>query len=96
MDQSKSPTNAMDQSKSPTNYSAITKYGAWIVLAVALTGAAQFDTTSQLAAAFAYLILVAALLWYGPTAFTNINKLIGGTPNTLPPVISTTKLKNLL
>ena len=45
----------MSTSNSPSNYNAITKYGAWIILAVALTGAAQFDTTAQLAAAFAYL-----------------------------------------
>lgn len=67
----------MSDSKSPTNYDAVTKYGAWIVLAVALTGAAQFDTTAQLAASFAYLILVAALLWYGPEAFKNIQGLTG-------------------
>jgi hypothetical protein len=67
----------MSASNAPSNYDAITKYGAWIILAVALTGAAQFDTTAQLAAAFAYLILVAAILWYGPAALTNIQSLIG-------------------
>ena len=64
-------------SNAPANYSAITKYGAWMILAVSLTGAAQFDTTAQLAAAIAYLILVAAALWYGPAALTNINGLVG-------------------
>ena len=67
----------MSTSNSPSNYNAITKYGAWIILAVALTGAAQFDTTAQLAAAFAYLILVAAILWYGPEALKNIQGLTG-------------------
>jgi hypothetical protein len=69
-------------SKQPADYSIITQYGPWIVLAVVLTGAAQFDSTAQLAAAFAYLILVAAALWYGPVALTNINGLTkGSTPN---------------
>ncbi len=61
----------------PANYDAITKFGPWIVIAVVLTGAAQFDTTAQLAAAMAYLILVAAALWYGPAALTNIKGLTG-------------------
>jgi hypothetical protein len=72
----------MDSSKAPTNYSQITQYGAWIVLAVVLTGAAQFDSTSQLAAAFAYLILVAAALWYGPNALKNIGGLAGSSGTT--------------
>ena len=64
-------------SKAPINYDVITRFGPWLVIAVALTGAAQFDTTAQLAAAMAYLILVAAVLWYGPAALTNINSLTG-------------------
>jgi hypothetical protein len=72
----------MDASKGPANYSQITKYGPWIVLAVVLTGAAQFDSTSQLAAGFAYLILVAAILWYGPNALKNIQGLTGQKPGT--------------
>lgn len=64
-------------SKAPANYDVITRFGPWLVIAVALTGAAQFDTTAQLAAAMAYLILVAACLWYGPEALKNINGLTG-------------------
>ena len=72
-------------SKSPANYDPITRFGPWLIIAVALTGAAQFDTTSQLAAAMAYLILVAAALWYGPAALTNINSLVpAGTKKSLP------------
>ena len=82
----------MSASKSPTNYDAVTKYGAWIILAVALTGAAQFDTTAQLAAAFAYLILVAAILWYGPAALTNIQGLTGNSGSSTTSTTSTTKL----
>jgi hypothetical protein len=67
-------------SKSPSNYSPITQYGAWIVLGVVLLGAAQFDTTAQLAAGFAYLILVAAVLWYGSPALANINKISKNVP----------------
>jgi hypothetical protein len=67
-------------SKSPSNYSAITQYGAWIVLGVVLLGAAQFDTTAQLAAGFSYLILVAAILFYGSPALANIKTLGGNTP----------------
>jgi hypothetical protein len=67
-------------SKAPSNYNPITQYGAWIVLGVVLLGAAQFDTTAQLAAGFAYLILVAAILWYGQSALTNIKSLSGNTP----------------
>ena len=70
-------------SAAPTNYSDITKYGAWIVLAVALTGGAQFDSTAQLSAAFAYLILVAALMFYGLTAFANVQKLISPAATTV-------------
>jgi hypothetical protein len=71
---------ALPDSKSPSNYNPITQYGAWIVLGVVLLGAAQFDTTAQLAAGFAYLILVAAILWYGQNALTNIKSLGGNTP----------------
>jgi hypothetical protein len=67
-------------SKAPSNYNPITQYGAWIVLGVVLLGAAQFDTTAQLAAGFAYLILVAAILWYGENAIANIQHLLGNTP----------------
>lgn len=62
----------------PSNYSPILDYAPWIVLAVVLTGAAQFDTTAKLSSAFAYLILVAAVLFYGPEAIKNVNKLVGG------------------
>jgi hypothetical protein len=72
-------------SQQPANYNMITQYGPWIVLAVVLTGAAQFDSTAQLAAAFAYLILVAAALWYGPVALTNINGLTKGVTSTATP-----------
>ena len=74
-------------SNAPSNYSAITQYGSWIVIAVVLTGAAQFDTTAQLAAAFAYLILVAAALWFGPAAITNVNGFIS--PKTVAPKATT-------
>ena len=83
----------MSDSNSPTNYNAVTKYGAWIVLAVALTGAAQFDTTAQLAASFAYLILVAAILWYGPAALANIQGLTG-TNGTSSSSSTTTKIQS--
>lgn len=67
----------MDQSKSPANYNTIFQYGSWLVIAVVLTGAAQFQTTAKLAAAFAYLILVATILYYGPEALRNVNNLTG-------------------
>jgi hypothetical protein len=71
--------NPSQPSKAPFNYSPITQYGSWIVLAVVLTGAAQFDSTAQLAAYFAYLILVTATLWYGPAAIANVNGFISPT-----------------
>jgi hypothetical protein len=67
----------MDTSKSPTNYDTIFQYGSWLVIGIVLTGAAQFDSTAKLAAAFAYLILVATALYYGPAAIKNINNLSG-------------------
>jgi phosphotransferase system glucose/maltose/N-acetylglucosamine-specific IIC component len=69
-------------SNAPANYDVITRFGPWLVIAVALTGAAQFDTTAQLAAAMAYLVLVASVLWYGPAALTNINSLAPGKKTT--------------
>jgi phosphotransferase system glucose/maltose/N-acetylglucosamine-specific IIC component len=77
-------------SKAPVNYDVITRFGPWLVIAVALTGAAQFDTTAQLAAAMAYLILVASVLWYGPAALTNINSLAK------PTTTSTTQVKPII
>jgi len=70
----------MQDSKTPANYSALTQYGAWIVLGVVLLGAAQFDTTAQLAAGFAYLILVATILWYGQNALTNLKGIGSNVP----------------
>jgi hypothetical protein len=67
----------MDASKSPANYNTIFQYGSWLVIAVVLTGGAQFDSTAKLSAAFAYLILVATVLYYGPAAIKNINNLSG-------------------
>ncbi len=70
---------------SNVSYDPLKQIGAWIVLAVILTGAAQFDTTAKLAAAFAYLVLVMAAMYYGPEALVNINTLINSTTNATPP-----------
>ena len=70
----------MANSGSSPDYSTIQQYGAWIIIATVLLGAAQFDSTSQLAATFAYLILVAAILWYGQTALANIKGISGNSP----------------
>lgn len=85
--------NPSQPSNAPSNYNQITKYGAWIVIAVALTGAAQFDSTAQLAAAFAYLILVAAALWFGPAAIANVNKIIAPVTAAVAPVATVTPAK---
>ena len=50
----------------------------WGVLWVVLIGLADIDTTAELASAFAWLIFVAVLLLYGPTAFANISTLTQG------------------
>ena len=65
------------------DYSSLTGNASWAIIAVVLLGAAQFDTTSKLAAAFAYLILVAAILYYGPEAVKNVNNLVGNKTTTV-------------
>jgi hypothetical protein len=60
----------------PISYSSVTQYGPWIVIAIVLSGAAQFDTTAKLASAFAYLVLVATILYYGQEAAINLDKII--------------------
>ena len=67
-------------SKAPVSYSQITNYAPWIVIGVVLIGAGQFDSTAQLAAGFAYLILVGTILYYGEQAMTNVNKLVNSAP----------------
>ena len=67
----------MDTSKNPSNYNNLTQYGSWIVIGVVLLAGGQFDSTAELSAAMAYLILVAVALWYGPAALANVNSFIG-------------------
>jgi hypothetical protein len=75
-------------------YNQITKYGSWIVIAVVLTGAAQFDSTAQLSAAFAYLILVAAVMFYGSNAIANVNALVSGGKSTSTTTTLTPEVKS--
>lgn len=48
------------------------------VVGFVLFVAADFPATSQLAVAFAYLIMVAALIAAGPAAFGRISSLVNG------------------
>jgi hypothetical protein len=48
----------------------------WIVLAGFLIIASDFPATSELALAFAYLILISVLLVAGPDAFNNITTML--------------------
>lgn len=78
--QPQSSLPSIKDSKAPANYSQITNYAPWIVIGVVLIGAGQFDSTARLAAGFAYLILVATILYYGEQAMTNVNKLVNSAP----------------
>jgi hypothetical protein len=69
-----------NQSFANVDYTQILNFAPWLVLAVVLLGGAQFDSTSKLSAAFAYLILVAAILFYGPQAIANVNSMVGSKP----------------
>lgn len=57
------------------------------ILFIMLSFAADFDSTADLARAFAFLILVATLLNSGGAAFTNIGTLAGRGNKTLVPVL---------
>ena len=60
---------------------------AWGFLFVTLTVVSDFDATADLAAAFALLIFLSALLLNGESAFLNMQKLISPTANTFGPRI---------
>jgi len=47
----------------------------WMMLFVMLTILSDFDATSELAGAFAMLIMLTTLITLGPDAFANLNKL---------------------
>lgn len=49
--------------------------GGAFVFFVLIVGA-DFDTTAPIAVAFAYLILISALLLKGPAAFANLSKIV--------------------
>lgn len=51
---------------------------SWAVLAAFLAIASDIDATSDIAVAFALLILVASLLTSGPDALSNLDKLVKG------------------
>jgi hypothetical protein len=55
----------------------IQRFMAWGVVAFSLIVLAEVPSTSQLAVAFAYLILVSVLLTVGPSAFANIQAMFG-------------------
>jgi len=50
----------------------------WAVLFVILIALADIDSTAELASAFAFLIMVTVLLAFGPDAFNNITRMLGG------------------
>lgn len=50
----------------------------WGAIFVALVALADFESTANLAASFAWLIFISVLLLYGPTAFGNLSSLFGG------------------
>jgi len=58
------------------------RLAAWGVLAFTLIVLAEFPTTSELAVAFGYLILVSVLLTAGPAAFANLSRMTGGSSDT--------------
>lgn len=50
----------------------------WGVIFIVLVAMADFESTANLAASFAWLIFISVLLLYGPTAFGNLSSLLGG------------------
>jgi hypothetical protein len=55
----------------------------WAVLFVLTTVASDIPGIGELAAAFAWLLLLSILIIYGPTALANVQRLaanVGGTP----------------
>jgi len=56
----------------------VQRTGAFVIVAMFLVIASDFDTTAELAVAFAYLILISSLLVVGPAAFANLSKLTKG------------------
>ena len=49
----------------------------WAVLTVFLVAGADIESTSKLAQAFAWLVLLAVLMGYGPAAFTRLTRAMG-------------------
>jgi hypothetical protein len=56
----------------------------WAVLFVILIALADIDSTAALASAFAFLVMVTVLLAFGPDAFNNITRMLGGQVSTTP------------
>lgn len=52
------------------------RLAASLIVAMFLVIASDFPTTAPLAVAFSYLILLVALMIYGPAAFGNLQSLI--------------------
>lgn len=51
----------------------------WAVIAIALSIFADIESTSEVAVAFAWLILIAVLFNYGVKLFDGISAIVGGT-----------------
>ena len=58
------------------NVSGVQRVVGFAVVALVLFMAADFPTTSELAVAFAYLIMLSALIAAGPAAFGRISSLV--------------------
>lgn len=56
------------------------RIAAGVVVFLSLTILADLPATSELAVAFAYLILLSAALTVGPVAFARVSSLVGGAP----------------
>jgi hypothetical protein len=70
-------------SNPPINNNFITDFpplAVWIGITLVLVTMAQFGSTDQLAAAFAWLIFVAILLANGLTAAANLGSIFGTKP----------------
>lgn len=57
---------------------------AWGILTVTLVALADFNTTQELAVAFALLIFLTTALTLGPVALDHITTLVGGKPYQAP------------
>lgn len=56
--------------------------GAWALLFVIFIAVADFDASAELATSFAFLLLLAVILAFGPDAIKNVTDALGITANT--------------